>query len=426
MKFGMARDLITPDFKTHMAGYAAFTDKFFETIHDDLFVKALWLDDGRSRIVLISLDLLFHDYELTRKVKAYLQDKYTIEPDRVLLAYTHTHLGPAARGYDSSQASEAYETFLESRIKSCLDRAFANSFEGHLSLTTIEGNWGVNRRKSINGRFEMLPNYEAAKDEELNVLKICDRDNRVRTLLLTYGSHPVILRATPALSAEYPGRLCQQLENAFYGSTSMFFQGAAGDSIPRLTAFGDDFKICTFDEVNDLATVMAGRILEAIHADRFEPVPLDLAARQFTIPLAISPVPKSTFEKIANSTDSSELAAFFRKCAREILNGYDRTPDIIQLPAGIFRLSDRVYVPFMSGEICYPVKQIVARAFAPRRIVFIGYGDATGYITGDEILRQGGYEAESYLEFCLKGPFTPTMDECIFTAFRENLEAICV
>ena len=36
--FGVAREIITPPFKTAMAGYDTKRDTPFETIHDDLFM----------------------------------------------------------------------------------------------------------------------------------------------------------------------------------------------------------------------------------------------------------------------------------------------------------------------------------------------------------------------------------------------------
>jgi len=61
MTFGVAKDLITPDVKTHMGGYGSLYGRYFVGLHDDLYVKALVMDDGKQRAVLISFDLLFHD-----------------------------------------------------------------------------------------------------------------------------------------------------------------------------------------------------------------------------------------------------------------------------------------------------------------------------------------------------------------------------
>lgn len=104
MKFAVAKDLITPDIAMPMSGYDSFHGSEFLGIHDDLFVKTLLLDDGNERLLFISLDLLFHDYELTDNVKQFAFEKHGISRDCLFLSYTHTHGGPVIRGYgDPSQ-----------------------------------------------------------------------------------------------------------------------------------------------------------------------------------------------------------------------------------------------------------------------------------------------------------------------------------
>ena len=72
----------------------------------------------------------------------------------------------------------------------------------------------------------------------------------------------------------------------------------------------------------------------------------------------------------------------------------------------------------MGGEICYEVKRILEPVFAPGELFFIGYADATAYIPSDQLIREGGYEAEgSTIEYCLKGPIALGVDEQVATAF---------
>ena len=147
MKFAVAKDLITPDRITSMGGYSSFHGKQFMGIHDNLYVKALLLDDGKERLLFISIDLLFHDYELTETVKQFAYEKHRISNECLFLSYTHTHGGPAIRGYgDPSQYSEEYEQFLLARIKSCIDRTMLNQYEGSIEYGSIEGDWNINRR----------------------------------------------------------------------------------------------------------------------------------------------------------------------------------------------------------------------------------------------------------------------------------------
>src|SRR3990172_8245094 len=103
MRFGVARDLVTPDLKVKMAGFGIRFGKFFEAIHDDLYVKVLLLDDGKRRAMLITYDLLMHDYTLTDRIGEYVQTRHGIDRQHLVVSYTHTHNGPELEGYNPGQ-----------------------------------------------------------------------------------------------------------------------------------------------------------------------------------------------------------------------------------------------------------------------------------------------------------------------------------
>jgi len=423
MKFAVAKDLITPDVKTGVGGYSSLYGKEFRGIHDDLFVKALLLDDGKCAVLLITFDLLFHDYTLTETIAEYVEGHYGIPGDHVIISHTHSHAGPCLEGYDPGQASDRYEAFLLERTKSCIDRTFVNTFEGSISFGAIEGDWNINRRRMIDGKMRLAPNPEGAKDNRLNILKVADTEGRSRALLLNYACHPVTLHDTLWISAEYPGRICQLLESRLFGSTAMFFQGAGANARPRVTADGDaGWKSCTFDELDDMSTVMANNIERALRSGGLKPIELGLAARRFIVQLETEVYPKAYFEAILSDESRHQPA---RNEAKVVLDNYDVTDNVVDLHAGIVRLSDDVYIAFLCGEVCFEVKEHIRKVFGDRDLIFIGYGDATAYIVDDKLLAEGGYESEeSVVEYCLKGKFKPGIDKKMQDAFRENLEGL--
>lgn len=423
MKFGVAKDLITPDVRTHMGGYGTLYGKYFTGIHDDLYVKTLVMDAGWSKVVLMTFDLLMHDYALSETIADYVRAEYGLPTDHVVVSYTHSHAGPAAQGYDPDQASDAYEAFLWGRIKSCIDRAFINTFDGTISFGRAKGDWSISRRRMDDGKVVMLPSPEGPRDDTLNVLRICDDQGNTRVLLLNYGCHPVTLGDTLRISSEYPGRLCRHLDTRFYGSTAMFFQGAGGSSRPRITAGVNAWKKCSFDEVDDMASVMANSAQRAIETGRLAPIDLQLDAGKFVVSLETEVYPRAFFENIAlngNVPDSPR-----KNEAQVVLDNYDRTDNVIRLHAGIVRLNDDLYIAWLCGEVCYEVKQHVEKAFGDKNVIFIGYCDGSAYIPDDAMIAEGGYEVErSVVEFCLKGKFKPGINRKITDAFRANLQSL--
>lgn len=418
MRFGIAKDLITPDRQTYMSGYGSFFNNPFAGIHDDLFVRAFLVDDGKDRLLFVSLDLLFHDYALTQDVQAYAEEHHGISRDHLFLTFSHTHGGPAVSGYDdTSQHSAEYEAFLLARIKSCINRAMCNRFEGTLAYGSATGDWNINRRSSIEGIVHNLPNPEGAKDDLLQVLRVVDTSQRTKVILFNYACHPVTVRDTPYLSADYPGRICQLLEAEFFGVTGIFFQGAGGNSRPKATARNGVFVTCTYDEVDEMAAAMTLAIKRLCSTSgAWKQVDLKLAACQFMIPLELEPFPKS---RIASAADDVDGFPGIKRIASRVLQDYDQLPDEVLLPAGLIRLNDDLYIAYMGGEPCYEVKRKLAALFTGVTLLFFGYADSTAYIPDDTIIAEGGYEAaDSAIEYGLKGSFKQGIDKSMAEAFR--------
>ena len=423
MRFGVARDLVTPDIKTYLGGYGSLIGQYFTDIHDDLYVKTLVLDDGRRRVVLISYDLIFHDFDLTDALGEYIRERHGIEAENLIVSYSHTHTGPALRGFDTDRASPEYEAFLVERTKSCIDRACINVFEGTIEYGTIEGDWNMHRRRPTATTPTNAPHPEGEKDNTLSILRIRDRDGMDKVLLANYSCHPVALGDVTIISSAYPGRLCQLLETEFFGATAIFFQGAGACSRPRIAQAGTTWKRCTFDEVDDMAASMAKAVKRAVRSGTLESIELDLAARAFVVPLEIEPYSKEHLTEMADDPNPGRSTT--RERALAVLDRYDTMPDHLDVHASVVRLSDDLYIAFLCGEVTYPIKRIVQEAFGPKNLIFIGYGDSCAYIPSDEYIKEGGYEAEgSVLVFTRKGPFKPGVDAKMVEAFGENLAAI--
>ena len=65
MRFGTAKEIITPKIKTKISCAGIF-DADFEYIHDDAFVRCLVCDDGSGKAVYMAADLLSTIASLTK------------------------------------------------------------------------------------------------------------------------------------------------------------------------------------------------------------------------------------------------------------------------------------------------------------------------------------------------------------------------
>ncbi|MFP6882829.1 MAG: neutral/alkaline non-lysosomal ceramidase N-terminal domain-containing protein [Roseibacillus sp.] len=91
---GAGRVRITPVQKMWMAGYGSRA-RPAEGKVTDLWAKALVLDDGKgNRGVVVTLDLVGIDREVSGKVCARLKKEFGLERHQISLCTSHTHSGP--------------------------------------------------------------------------------------------------------------------------------------------------------------------------------------------------------------------------------------------------------------------------------------------------------------------------------------------
>ena len=104
---------------------------------------------------------------------------------------------------------------------------------------------------------------------------------------------------------------------------------------------------------------------------------------------------------------------------RECLNAIS---DVVNNRPTPLREFDQIYMK--SADMLLQVDHI-SRHFDGKKVIFIGYADATAYIPDDRYISEGGYEVDgSVVEYCLKGRFKSGMDRKMIDAFQANLREL--
>ncbi|MFH1717498.1 MAG: neutral/alkaline non-lysosomal ceramidase N-terminal domain-containing protein, partial [Planctomycetota bacterium] len=127
LKGGCGKVNITPPIGVWLSGYGG-RDKPSDDIEDELYAKALVLDDGSESIAIITLDLLWVPLEITGKVRAIVREKVGIPEQNILICATHTHFGPkifsgTKMGPDVSD-NTVDASYVETLVKKMTDSVF--------------------------------------------------------------------------------------------------------------------------------------------------------------------------------------------------------------------------------------------------------------------------------------------------------------
>src|SRR5438105_831071 len=136
LRAGAAQVVITPPTGAPMAGY--YHARGAEGLLDDLHAKALVLDDGSTKVALVTLDLISTTLNLTREARAQIEKSTGIPTANIMISATHAHTGPelADRGAHSSLAAKTaigandittnYTGTLPAKIAEAVRRAAEN------------------------------------------------------------------------------------------------------------------------------------------------------------------------------------------------------------------------------------------------------------------------------------------------------------
>ena len=276
LRAGYGEAVITPPMGVELSGYGFYLERRATGVLDDLKARAVVLDDGLTRLVLASCDLIGFDLKTADALRAKIARLADVAPDHTLLACTHTHTGPATQPLAGiGEQDPAYMERLPALVLDAAGAALADLHETELAFASgILEPIGYNRRT---GGFSPL-------DATLAVG--CLRRKQRSIYLLNYACHAVVLGRSPQVSADWPGAAVRAVEAR--GHRAVFFQGFCGDIDPvtnRNRWGGGDA-----DDLKLYGEIIADRAVKsALRAPAAADVRLRAAEERVRIPLAVPP-----------------------------------------------------------------------------------------------------------------------------------------
>jgi hypothetical protein len=304
---GASKRRVTPPLSVpYLTSSGNGTNAPFQGIHDDLFARALVLDDGHRQLALLSVDAIGYDNavlgkgrDFTRELRRKVAARAGLRPDAIMLAATHAHSAPETIGLTPFREVPGVPEWLENHLQELVEavvdawknRAPARAFAG---ITQVEGIARYRRIVLKNGKLSVhgaLPSPEQVAvpwqlDESLNLLWFEREDGAPCAVLMNYTAHPVVAMLLPQVCADYPGAAATLVEQQLPGVVCLFTNGAAGNV--------NSVKVSTnFDDVALLGRRLGTAALDKIAALRTgQPLPdTSLDVRSVQLELAPRPCP---------------------------------------------------------------------------------------------------------------------------------------
>jgi hypothetical protein len=251
MKIGYAQTVITPALNkpVYLAGFG--NNRRAESIHDDLYARALALQDGEKTIVLVALDLIgFFRPDMQDVLRR-------VQPPEIeiVIASTHTHHGPDTMGlWGSDQKTRGvdadYLADIKIKIADVILASLSDPQPASVKWTSVH----------VPGLSANFRNPEIM-DDELTLLQFVEQDGILPyATLFNFPCHPEVLwTENPNITSDYVGYLRDEVEKRT-GAPCIFFAGALGGML------SPDVKNHSFEEAEFMGRKLAEDGLKAIAA----------------------------------------------------------------------------------------------------------------------------------------------------------------
>lgn len=237
LKAGFASACITPVPGKDIPGL--FERRLAVGTHDDLFVRAAVLDDGRQ-VALVQVDAIVVPDQVVTMARKEAHRLCGIPPEHCLIAATHTHSGGPLFGGFLSEPDEEYMKFVAVQIAAAISEAFR-------ARRPVLAGWNTAAAPGVayNRRFFMNDGQQRThpgkmnpgivepagpEDPAVTVLGFCDpRTFTPFGCVVNFACHATHMNGV-LYSADYVKWLVDTLQ-AVYGAGFgvVFLNGACGD-----------------------------------------------------------------------------------------------------------------------------------------------------------------------------------------------------
>ncbi len=256
LEAGAAKVEITPAIGVPLNGYGDRWGRNSVAKHDPLWSRALFLDDGETKVLLVNLDLCVVNPALRSRVLELAPAE--VPPEHIVLTATHTHNGHGGmiemlsmRTISGRFMPEVLEE-TATKIAQSMQEAIRARRRATLGYGTAKQTvLSCNRRVS-----------EGPIDEQIGVVAVQDADGNAMAILTNFAAHPTSVGDADMylFSADYPGFYYAEMEKlASKGCVALFMNGAAGNQ--RTTAPEDTSGWARTEEVGRLLAVRAKAVV---------------------------------------------------------------------------------------------------------------------------------------------------------------------
>ena len=360
--------IISPD-GIHLAGYGKRRSKKSVSVHDPVFIRALAVEAGSKRVVIVNCDLLAVSNELFETVLEKVNHDIHLKPEDLMITATHTHSGPGGlsdkfwEGFATGPFHEEFFETLTDQMAGVIVQAIGDLEPARIQAERADASDLIKNRMVEDGPI----------DPEVGIIEFQIADGKEKAILVNFSAHATVLGSENlSMSGDYPGAMEQHLEQE-QGTIALFTAGAVGDQTARPPEVknGNPEKI-RMKRAAAMGKILAERVQQAIEHDTW----IDCGGiDSIRIPVYLPPTQ-------VRVSKNFRLPSFFGNLF------FDSTSSLQAI-----RIGEQVLlgVPAdLSSQIGLKIKEYGKRLGL--RVLIMGFAnDYVGYIIPQESYKKGSY-----------------------------------
>ena len=419
LKAGSASANITPPLGTRIPG--GFRPRYAENVDDELFAKAVVIDNGTTRIAIVTCDLIAIPEKVADAAKARIADRCGIPAAHVMVNATHTHTAVAIADLLGVDEDPGYTEWVSLKIADAVELAVWRLKPARVGFASVnEERITFNRRWHMkDGTVRFNPGIEnpdlveptGTIDPELAMMFVEADDGTPISAVANFSLHYIGTNNGNALSADYFGHF-DRLMRHYLGDTcvSLLWNAASGQINNTDFSGRTKWTASGHQQAVKMANVLAGHFITEMQLmEMHETLDLsgDLAtltfqrkritAEDLKVAEQVLSVPQGTYDVyetgpfswvVGQPIPQALVDVYALECQR-----LAKLPAQMTAPIQVLRLGEAAIVA-LPGEVFVETGMNIKAASdaSPMFLVSLANG-YIGYICTDKALTQeGGYE----------------------------------
>ena len=377
LRAGAARAEITPG--KDAFPFTAKGERSFAGVHDPVYARALVLDDGLTRAVIVAVEVTSIPNP-GALVKAIAEEAGTAESS-VLLTATHTH-NVLLVSYHGGEPDAAQLREMEHLQQGAIEAV--RQAKAHLQPARISAGRGEAWVNVNNGEQAGLKSgYDAngPSDKTLDVVRVQTMKGAILALLVTYATHAEVMFRSATrdngyeVSGDLPGAVSQLLEGSLPEAPVVLFTSAAeADQLPLFKSLQPAGRLKAADEG------AAGWALLDVQARRLADAALGVLER----------MPEGNSDVRIEAVASSASCPGKRPWGDPATGALEARPPVA-IPISVIRIND-IALAGVAGDVGSEIGRKFKAASPVAHSTFISMtAGSIGYIVADAAYEKPGH-----------------------------------